>query len=545
MYKRLISIVLAALLVMLLVSGCNTQTQTDQNNNNLKDIDLTPVDGGRLSFAIQRSESLNPLINSDRGTFQMLNLVYERLIEFDEGMNPHLVLAESFNTEDNGLTWTFNLRDGVKWHDGSDFTAQDVEFTLDVITKYKGNEEMQYKANLQNLVKGYKVIDELQIEVSFHQAIGVAPYYMDFPILSQNHYETIENIVKEELNNSPVGTGPYKLVENLKLQHNKLEAYEGYWGKQPYIKEIFVRVTPSFDAAASLFRSGDIDLMMTNHHDWDWSKYTSMRDVIPYEYSTSIYEFIGLNFNNSIFQDVNVRKAIIHGINRQEIINDNYLAHASMTESPISKKSIFYDGSIEKHDYNINKAKSLLQEAGWVEKENKWTKEEDGKEQSLSFTLVTNSDNQTRVATAEKIKNDLGKIGISVDVRLVKWDEISQVLTSKDFDAVLTGWNLSNIPDYSFAFHSNQIQKGSNFVSYINSEMDRILERSFRNTNDSTRTELMGEFQNIFVEDLPYISLFFKNSSIVVKNKIMGPIEPSQSNVFRNITNWYIPKDLQ
>jgi peptide/nickel transport system substrate-binding protein len=545
MNKRKISILLVFILVTSLLAACGTGGDSGQNDWNIDNIDITPVEGGRLGFAIQKPETFSPLFNNDRGTYYTLKLVYQSLVEFDQSGQPQPLLAESYEVMDNGTTWVFNLRQGVKWHDNTDFTSSDVIFTLDAIKNYKGSLELPYKDTVGSIVKSYRAIDENTVEIKLYQSAGVAPYYMDFPIISKENYKTIENITKEEFDNKMIGTGPYKLTEIQKLQFIKLDAFSDYWDGKAYINQINVKIVANYEAMSSSFKSGDTDLLLTSLNDWDWSKFTSRKDVESYKFNSSIYEFLGLNLSNTLFKEDAVRKAIMYGINRQDMVNKIYAGNATISNSPVHQQSFFYNDEMEKYEYNTAKAKEILEAAGWSQKNNRWVKEVNEEEQMLAFTIITNSDNELRKKTAEQIKSDLSKVGIVVEIQYVNWSEIPNKLAEKNYDAVLTGWNLSNIPDYSFAFHSNQVQRGSNFVGYTSNTMDTILEDIFRTTEEDKRKEHMEIFQNHFAEELPYISLFFKDSAVVAKKKVMGPIEPSQSNLFLNINKWYIPKALQ
>ncbi len=156
------------------------------------------------------------------------------------------------------------------------------------------------------------------------------------------------------------------------------------------------------------------------------------------------------------------------------------------------------------------------------------------------------------------IIEDLKTIGIEVipqyDTRIddfnaqtaeKQWNNMIGKIRKGDFDLVLLGWELSLLPDLSFAFHSTQIDDGSNFINYKNENMDQLLVRAFRATTRAEKKNIYGEIQKLIVEDLPYVSLFFRNNAILIDDKIKGEIKPIYSNIYNNIDKWFIPKELQ
>ena len=225
---------------------------------------------------------------------------------------------------------------------------------------------------------------------------------------------------------------------------------------------------------------------------------------------------------------------------------------------PIHPDSWLLSEKANTFGYNLDLAKEELKKLGWKDTNNDGILEdENGK--GLSLKILTNSYNLMRLKTAEMIKDDLKKLGIDVsiypenkkeeDITVEdiqgQWTEVNQLLGAGDYDMALLGWQLSVIPDLSFAFHSSQIPYNTNFIKYSNPNMDELLQNVFLKSSRDEKVKAYDELQSFIVEDLPYISLFFKNKALLIDSKIVGELNPAFFNPYKGIEKCYIPKDLQ
>jgi peptide/nickel transport system substrate-binding protein len=223
------------------------------------------------------------------------------------------------------------------------------------------------------------------------------------------------------------------------------------------------------------------------------------------------------------------------------------LGNAVVTDVPINPVSWLNSGEAAKYTYSRSEAQSILKAAGFADSNNDGILERqvDGAVQQLKFTLMTNSENEFRSKAAEDIKKSLAEVGIQVQIKLSTFEEVKAAIDTKAFDAVLTGYNLSNTQDLSFAFHSTQIEGGTNFMSYSNTEMDAILQQAYTTIEEGQRKEIYKSFEQIFREEVPCVSLFFRDAAVVVRNKIRGEIKPDAMNPYRSIHQWFIPESKQ
>ena len=337
----------------------------------------------------------------------------------------------------------------------------------------------------------------------------------------------------------PIGTGPYKLKSIQRDKEIQLEAYEDYWEDLPYIENIRVKLKNRGVDIIKSFESKDVDLLIPMNN--SWSQYGEDEHLSIYPYTTQRYHFLALNHENELFKDVRVREAIQLAINREEMLQEIFLNNGTIVDVPLSPESWLFDHEHNPVEFQPGQARSLLKDAGWKQsKKGLLYKEVGDKELEFSFELIIIKGNKKREKEAQMIKDYLSSIGIEVKIMKHSSKEIQELVEEKDFDAILTGWGLSYVPDLSFAFHSSEIKKGRNFVSYKNREVNDLLVRASKYQEETERKDIYIQLQRKLCQEYPYISLYIETTGLVVNNRIKGPIDPTDFNVFNNIQKWYI-----
>lgn len=530
-YRRLFLILL--LLVSLLAIACEKVVEPDETEITIQNEE--PVAGGTINMSSVEPGSLNPLISRSKTYIDVSKLIFQSLVEYGPDIKLTPVLAQSWSFEEGSSRCIIKLKNNIVWSDGESFTAEDVKFSMDTI---KASANSIYKSNLEHIFS-YKVRDASTIEVVFDQPFANAIDMLSFPIIP-------EHVYKPDLNAVPVGTGMFKVSQYEKLKSMELVYNDKWQGEgKPYIEKIKVLFINDTEAFSTAFQYKELDILNTTSYDWE--KYSEMKDVNAYKYSTMYYDFIGLNYNNPIFKDKAVRKAILQGINRKSLVDKYLLGNAVVTDVPINPISWLNSSEAAKYTYSRSEAQTVLKAAGFVDSNNDGMLERqvDGAVQELKFTLLTNSENEFRSKAAEDIKKSLAEIGFRVEIKLSTFEEVKAAIDTKAFDAVLTGYNLSNTQDLSFAFHSTQMEGGTNFMSYSNTEVDAILHQAYTAIDEGQRKELYKRLEKSFREEVPCISLFFRDAAVVVRNKIRGEIKPDAMNPYRNIHQWFIPENKQ
>jgi len=525
--KILLALILLLSFVMMSCTKAIEQDKADIVIENEK-----PVEGGAIDIGSVEPGSLNPLLNSSKSYSEISGLIFQSLVEYDKNLRITPVLAQNWGFENGSSKLVVKLKNNVLWSDGESFTAGDVKFSLDTI---KASKDSIYKNNIEHIYS-YKVKDNETIEIVFDQPFAAAIDMLSFPIIPQHIY-------KSNLDAVPVGTGIFKVSEYNKFKSMEL-IYNDKWNGEgkPYIEKIKVTFINDIEAFSTAFQSKELDLLNTTSYDWE--KYSEKKDVNAYKYSTMYYDFIGLNYNNPVFQDKAVRKAMIQGINRRLILSKYLLGNAVVTDVPINPISWLNDGENLMYGYSRSEAENLLKTAGFADSNNDGVldREVGGIKQELKFTLLTNNENDFRKKAAEDIKKNLEEIGFGIEIKLVAFADLKAAIDSKAFDAVLTGYNLSNTQDLSFAFHSTQIENGNNFMSYSNTDMDNLLYQAYTAPDDNRRKEVYKRLQQSFREEIPCISLFFRDAALVVRSKIQGEIKPDAANPYRSIYQWFVPE---
>lgn len=563
------------LLISIIVIGC-TDSNIDDNKKekiNEEEENYTPEYGGKITIPISPIDTINPLLNKSESLYDFYTLVYEGLFEFTDDHDIENLLVDSYEIENDGRTINIKLKDNVKWHDGEDFTSEDVKFTIDTL-KYAARDSLyrdildQYYSSIksENIehIFNVTIIDDKNMTINFDRSYSNALESLTFPIFPEHQFkdENGGNDSDKLLSNFdeyiPIGTGPYKFVNYEKMKFIELEVNDEWWRAKPYIDTVIGKIIED-EVAVTSFNSRGIDLAKVSGKDWD--KYTDNPNTKIYEYVTNNYEFLGFNFRKEIFNNEKgktIRKAIAYGINTKDIIEKNYMGNATESDLPLLYRSWLINEDTVKYQYDPDKSKDILNDAGFVDSDKDGILETpDG--DKLEFKLLTNSYNSLRTATGNMLINDLKEIGISIipdyidkdegEVSSEKIEDDWQNVISKtrkgEFDIVLLGWELSEIPDLSFAFHSQGIKDGNNFIGYNNPEMNQLLVEAFNAQTREEKKEKYYDIQEILLEDLPYTGLFFRNKALLIDDRIKGDINPKSYDLYRDIYKWFIPKELQ
>ncbi len=555
-YKKLIII----LITILILSSCsnvseqNVTTETETTTKAIEKVTVTPTNGGVLNVAIRNPKTLNPLLNEDASIDEILKLVYDDLIILDENQKPSPNIASSWEFSYDG-TLIIKIRDDIYWHDGNLLTAYDVNFSINTIKN--APDTSVYKSCVSNIVST-SVIDNNTIQIRCRQPLSSEIYNFNFPIISYDYYLG-ENVLTSDKNMIPMGSGAYEFesLEEMKSLNLKKNTR---WFKNSqstitvldedtkiydfkYIDNVRANIVPKKDAELHMFDQKQIDFLSTDVVDWE--KYSGTKETIIDEYVTNDYDFLGVNFNNFILNDTLVRQALSYAIPRDRIAKDIYLEHVTLTDTPINPKSWLKTSNELIYKYNLTKSKELLEQAGWTDSDGNNILDKNGRE--LRFNLLVNSENNQRLEVANLIKDTFNQIGIAIEIDIQDYETYVQNLKNKNFDAFLGGWKLSIVPNLSFAFHSSQIASGNNFISYNDENMDNLLQQANIAIGDEVMIEAYKNLENYIIQQLPYISLYFRNAAVLMNERLKTDDNykvyeslPFKNNVYLNINNYII-----
>ncbi len=564
--KRFFIFILVLVNIFLLVACDLSQPAEPSPSGNDQNIDNTnkevkPQEGGQLRIPVQGLESWNPLIAKTTDSVNFLSLIYEGLVGYDSDLKKIPKLASDWQVSEDGRLWTFNIRKDAKWHDGTSITAEDVIFTYNILKEGVLNSVYQYNIfdNDNILEIGLKNNNKYSLFVRLAEPSSKLLDIFTFPVISKDYYESVENIIKiqKDLTKAPLGTGPYKVAEEYFSEDQEsiiLVRNEDWWGRRPYIDKIIGKIYTNKEEARKAFIQGELDLVDT------MIVYVNNKSVEEdtklYRFMTNYYEFLGLNSESELIKDPKIRKALAYAIDRREIISKVYLNNAQTVDVPIPSNHWLYDNAYRLYDYDIDRAKRLLKEAGWqdLDGDGILDKTVDNQKIELKIKLVSNSGNDLRRDVLSLIKSHLELVGFKVETQIADMETIAKdLLATNQFDALLTGYYLDNALDLSFAFHSREIVEiddiedldeidsiPNNFIKYRNSELDSLLDLA---SHSYDLNELSSVYQNIqdhMTRELPIISLYFRTGSLLVNPKLYGIDKPSQLSLYRNIEEWFI-----
>jgi peptide/nickel transport system substrate-binding protein len=564
-YKRSAFAVL--LVVLILLTSCNIVENISQIDDTSPDesdsfSENEAVYGGHIVLPLTKINSLNPLTVNNESYFYFSKLIFESLFDFDKNFQVTKELVENYTFKSDNVV-SIKLKDNVYWHDGEKLKAEDVAFTINTI-KYASDETAYKKmwkefvgdSNYTNLnrIMEARIIDDLNIEIVFDSRVANKLEILTFPIIPRHKFvdgvESAQAYRKalEEENYIPIGTGPYKFVSFQKSKSIELVYNEDYRNGRPYIEKITGKILQNNDLILTAFEAGQVDVAV--HSGFDWDKFSENSSVRIIEFVSQRCELLGFNFKNEFFNKYGpgLRRAFAYGIDRQTIIENVYFGHATQSDLPIHPDSWVLSGSSNIYGFNMDKARQELEKLGWEDRDlDGYYEDEDGKD--ITLRLITNSYNPLRQKTADLIVENLNQLGIHVvkdypdnipdnltekDIA-EQWNNVKEKVSKGDFDIALLGWNLSPVPDLTFAFP---------YIGYNNDVMNEALAQ-LNSSNEEGKLKAHERVQSIILQDLPYISLFFKNQALLINNKIRGNIDPTFYDIYRNIEEWYIPKNLQ
>ncbi|TPI17669.1 ABC transporter substrate-binding protein [Mesorhizobium sp. B4-1-1] len=471
----------------------------------------TPKKGGRLILAADSEpRNLNPAIVASNGVFFISSKIVETLAEasFDgkDGLEPRLAL--SWEGAADGLSVTFKLRDGVKWHDGKPFTSADVAFSA-----------LQIWKPLQNLgrtvFKDLEAVDTPDDLTAIFKFAKPTPFQLirnALPALSSvvpKHLYEVGKIEDNPANNAPIGTGPFKFAEYKAGQYYRLARNDAYWGKdEPYLDEIVYQVLPDRTSAAAALEAEEIQLAAFSAvplADLDRISKVPGLKVITKGYEGLTYQLVvEINHRRKELADLKVRQAIAHAIDKDFVVKTIFLGYAATATGPVPKNDPqFYTADVPTYPFDVAKANALLDEAGYK-------RADDGKRFALKL-LPAPYFNETK-QFGDYLRQALAAIGI--DAEIVNNDSAAHmkaVYTDHAFDLAVGPPVFRGDPAISTTI---LVQSGipdgvpfSNQGGYKNADLDALIAKASETLDTSARTELYREFQKKVAADLPLINV--------------------------------------
>ena len=497
-----------------------------------------PEYGGRLILGtIGEPSNLISYLSSDAPSHEAAAYLSVAPLKYDKDLQVVPWAAESYRVEDGGKKLSFVLQKGIMWQDGVELTADDVEFTYQLMIAK--TTPTPYAEDFLT-VKEFRKTGRYGFEVYYDQPYARAQSTWMGAILPKHALEG-EDLLNTKYTRNPVSSGTHILTNWSPGTRLEFQANQNYFEGRPYIDQIISRVIPDISTMFLELKAGKLDMMglspyqytrQTSGDRWD-------EQYNKYQYLSFGYTYIGYNLKNPLFEDVRVRRAIAHAVDKKGIIHGVLMGLGQPTIGPYKPGTWPYNTEIEDYAFDPELARALLSEAGWNEKNSDGILVKDGR--PFSFTLMTNQGNEQRIKIATIIQNQLEEVGIEVRIRTVEWAAfIEKFINPRNFDAIVMGWNITQDPDNYDVWHSSKYEgAGLNFGGYSNPEVDELLVKGRHMLDPEERKPVYWRIQELIHEDQPYLFLYAPLSLPIIRAEVMG-VEPAPAGITYNQERWWI-----
>lgn len=520
MKKQISIIALISLILLLALAGCGKGKEKT-------------VNGKKENSLIYASEAefagLNPILEETN----LDALLFRGLFRFDENNEPKADIADSYIISDDKLTYTFKLKQDIRFHDDEPLTADDVIFTIESILDDKNASFL--KSDFTE-VASMKKLNDYEFELKLKHPFTPILDKLTVPILPKHAFEGVD-MRTAEFNSHPIGAGPYQFDKWDRGNSLTLKAFDRFYGTKPSIEKVIFKFIPDSNVRALQLSSGEVDIALL---DPVQVGELEKRDHIKiYNVDTADYRGILFNMQNELWQDVRVRQAFSFATDRERIVKGILKGYGEVAYSPLQKHD-FHNEQIEKYSFELTRAEALLDEAGW-EKSTDGFRYKNG--QKLSFTITAPASDSVRVNMANYVAEGYKSIGADVDVAALDWSAI----TIEETDAFMIGWGSPYDADhhtYSL-FHSSEsslTSSGYNFGNYSNKKVDTFLEKGRLSMDEAERKASYMAFQKELAEDPAFAFIAYVNAVYGINGNIEGVKERTLghhgSGFLWNVEEW-------
>lgn len=510
--KRFLCLIVAMFAVFNLTS-CKKEEETVAKEEK--------ASSGSITLYSLKDDTLCPILTDNEANRQMLGIVYESLVSLENNMEAKAKLAKSWTVSEDGLIWTFELRNDVKWHNGDSLKAEDVVYTINQI---KQAEQSSYFYNVKRIAEVSESGDKVVMTLS--EPCPTFVNLMTFPVIKKGDDEIDRNSF------SPCGTGAYVFSGGNSGNIYTLKRNKNWWGGKAKLDEIKVKLLPDSETVAYSFSSGDIDVA---NSEWGQSNLSGGADMRTTSCPLAVYDFIGVNHNNGVLKNKEVRKAISLAVKREKIINDIFAGNAVKANSPL-RENWFMSGDKEDYEVDNTEAENLLLKNGWKKDNGVYSRKTEDGRQTLDFEIIVNQENSSRVNIAESIKSDLDTIGMSVKVIPLSFEDYENRIATGDYQLFVGSTMISEEIDLSFLLGSG------NMFAFEDEKMNEILFDIKHSANKETLVENYGKLKKRFISQVPIIGICFENFCMLYSKKVEGELSPTPANIYSGIHNLYTRK---
>lgn len=486
MKKKLLALFLALVMVGAVLPGCGDGSKDPggQGNNGKTG---EPVKGGEITVGIAQDldDSLDPHQTVAAGTREVLFNIFEGLVKPNSDGEMIPAVAEKYTLSEDGTTYTFTLREGVKFHNGQTVTAEDVVYSINRCAAVPEGQEKPLVAAF-SAVKSVEALDEKTVAVTIAQRDLEFISYMTAAIIPADY---------ENQDTAPVGTGPFKFVSRTPQQDFVMERFEDYWGAPAWLDKVTYKICENADALVMNLNGGSIDLCA---HLTSAQASQLNQNFQVLEGTMNLVQAIYLNNQAKPFDNQLVRQALCYAIDRQGIMDMVADGHGTAVGSSVypAFTKYFLPELVDKYPHDVAKAKELLAQAGYPD--------------GFDMTISVPNNYQPHMDTAEVVAEQLREAGINVTIQPVEWSTwLDTIYNGRQFQATLVGVDAANMTARAMLerFTSDY---GKNFINYNNPAYDALFQQAINAQDEATQTDLYKQMEtmladtaaNVYIQDL-------------------------------------------
>ncbi len=486
MKKKLLALFLALVMVGAVLPGCGDGSKDPggQGNNGKTG---EPVKGGEITIGIAQDldDSLDPHQTVAAGTREVLFNIFEGLVKPNSDGEMIPAVAEKYTLSEDGTTYTFTLREGVKFHNGQTVTAEDVVYSIKRCAAVPEGQEKPLVAAF-SAVKSVEALDEKTVAVTIAQRDLEFISYMTAAIIPADY---------ENQDTAPVGTGPFRFVSRTPQQDFVMERFEDYWGAPAWLDKVTYKICENADALVMNLNGGSIDLCA---HLTSAQASQLNQNFQVLEGTMNLVQAIYLNNQAKPFDNQLVRQALCYAIDRQGIMDMVADGHGTAVGSSIypAFTKYFLPELVDKYPHDVAKAKELLAQAGYPD--------------GFDMTISVPNNSQPHMDTAEVVAEQLREAGINVTIQPVEWSTwLDTIYNGRQFQATVVGVDAANMTARAMLerFTSDY---GKNFINYNNPAYDALFQKAINAQDEAGQTDLYKQMEtmladtaaNVYIQDL-------------------------------------------
>jgi len=487
--------------------------------------DINYVESDTLYLSCEALDTLNPVLSQSEDVYHLSQLIYDSLFTYDESLNIVPELVESYEVFPNVGKVSIKLKEGVKWHNGKELTAKDIQYTVNAFN-YAGSRSVYYGKTSRISYVGTR--GDYEADIYFRNLANAALDNLVFPVLPSSQYVSAGQLARAEDDFRPVGTGQYKYQSYNYLKQLRLKPFEEYHGT-PAEKKLEVMILPSRDLSSNMQEIDSVTCYVdetSERKSLVIDKKLTMYDILSNE-----VEFIVFNPFREPVTDKNMRHAIAMSINEANVLENGYMSDGVLADT------VYYPGfcnipdSGTYYNYNPEEAGRILEKLGYMDRNNDGLMENSaGKDAHL--TVIVNKNNATRLAAARLIQKNLEDMGFRITLEELTWKDYQQAISARKYDILVTGYVIEAQYDLRSFFN------GRSEWQYYNYQLSTLANELERLHTSEEYSQCFNELKDFMMDELPYYTLCYRKVGLVGVQGFTASRLPMFQDHYRNIDTW-------